>query len=86
MISLKNAAQIQKMRDAGKLLFEVESQVREAICPGITTADLDVLAEQLIRRGGAIPSEKGYEGYPCSICASRVFVSPPAPTSMARAK
>ncbi|MBQ3705525.1 MAG: type I methionyl aminopeptidase [Clostridia bacterium] len=70
MISLKNAAQIQKMRDAGKLLFEVESQVREAICPGITTADLDVLAEQLIRRGGAIPSEKGYEGYPCSICAS----------------
>lgn len=70
MISLKNAAQIQKMRDAGKLLYEVEQRVREAIRPGMTTADLDVLAEQLIRKGGGIPSEKGYEGYPCSICAS----------------
>ena len=70
MISLKNAAQIQKMREAGKLLYEVEQQVREAVRPGMTTADLDVLAEQLIRKGGGIPSEKGYEGYPCSICAS----------------
>ena len=70
MISLKNPAQIQKMKDAGKLLYEVETRVREAIRPGITTADLDVLAEQLIRKGGGIPSEKGYQGYPCSICAS----------------
>lgn len=70
MISLKNPAQIEKMREAGKLLFEVECRVREKICPGMTTADLDVMAEQLIRKGGAIPSEKGYEGYPCSICAS----------------
>jgi len=70
MIYLKNASQIDKMRDAGKLLREVEDQVREAIVPGVTTADLDVLAEQLIRKGGGIPSEKGYQGYPCSICAS----------------
>ncbi|MBR2823917.1 MAG: type I methionyl aminopeptidase [Clostridia bacterium] len=70
MIMLKNPAQIEKMRSAGKLLYEVEQQVRRAIKPGVTTADLDVLAEQLIRKGGAIPSEKGYEGYPCSICAS----------------
>ena len=70
MIRLKNAAQIQKMKDAGKLLYEVEQQVREAVKPGMTTADLDVLAEQLIRKGHGIPSEKGYEGYPCSICAS----------------
>lgn len=70
MISIKSASQIEKMRDAGKLLYEVEQQVREAIQPGMTTADLDVLAEQLIRKGGGIPSEKGYEGYPCSICAS----------------
>ena len=70
MINLKNAAQIEKMRAAGKLLYEVEQVVRKAIQPGVTTADLDVLAEQLIRKGGGIPSEKGYEGYPCSICAS----------------
>ena len=70
MIILKNASQIAKMRDAGKLLFEVEQQIREQIQSGMTTADLDVLAEQLIRKGGGIPSEKGYQGYPCSICAS----------------
>ena len=70
MINLKNAVQIEKMREAGRLLYEVEQQVRKAIRPGITTADLDVLAEQLIRKGGAIPTEKGYAGYPCSICAS----------------
>lgn len=70
MITLKNSAQIAKMRDAGKILREVEDRVREAIQPGVTTADLDVLAEQLIRKAGAIPSEKGYCGYPCSICAS----------------
>lgn len=70
MINLKNATQIEKMRAAGRLLYEVEQQVRASVRPGVTTADLDVLAEQLIRKGGAIPSEKGYDGYPCSICAS----------------
>ena len=70
MIRLKNARQIEKMREAGRVLREVEDRVRDAIRPGITTMDLDVLAEQLIRKAGAIPSEKGYEGYPCSICAS----------------
>ena len=46
MINLKNPSQIEKMREAGKLLYEVEQQVRTAIRPGITTADLDVLAER----------------------------------------
>lgn len=70
MISLKNASQIEKMRDAGKILYEVEQQLREMIRPGITTADIDVAAEQMIRRNHAIPSSLNYEGYPCSICAS----------------
>ena len=70
MISLKNDSQISKMRDAGKILHEVENELREAIRPGVTTADLDVLAEKLIRRNHAIPSSLHYEGYPCSICAS----------------
>jgi len=70
MISLKNAAQIEKMRDAGKILWEVEQEVRQAIRPGVTTAELDVLAERLIRKNRAIPSSLHYEGYPCSICAS----------------
>ncbi len=70
MIVLKNPRQIEKMRDAGKALYEVEQLIRERIEPGITTAELDVYAEQEIRRRGAIPSELNYEGYPCSICAS----------------
>ena len=70
MISLKNAAQIEKMRDAGKILWEVEQEVRQAIRPGVTTAELDVLAERLIRKNRAVPSSLHYEGYPCSICAS----------------
>ena len=70
MISLKNASQIAKMRDAGKILYEVEQKLRDVIAPGVTTAEIDVYAEQLIRRNHAIPSSLNYEGYPCSICAS----------------
>ena len=70
MISLKNQTQIAKMRDAGKILREVEDEVRLAIRPGVSTLELDELAEKLIRRNHAIPSELGYEGYPGSICAS----------------
>ena len=70
MISLKNPGQIAKMREAGKILREVEDEVREHIRPGVSTAELDILAEKLIRKNGAIPSSLHYEGYPCSICAS----------------
>ena len=70
MISLKNPDQIGKMRKAGALLYEVLQQVRAAVKPGVTTAQLNDLAEKLIRRNHAIPSFLGYEGYPASICAS----------------
>lgn len=70
MISLKNPDQIAKMRKAGTLLYEVLQSLREAVKPGVTTAALDALAEQLIRKNHAIPSFLHYEGYPASICAS----------------
>jgi len=70
MISLKNPAQIAKMRDAGKVLYDVEQEVRRRVKPGVTTGELDVLAERLIRKYHAVPSSLHYEGYPCSICAS----------------
>ena len=70
MISLKNESHISKMRDAGKILREVEDEVKLAIRPGVTTAELDVLAERLIRKNRAIPSSLHYQGYPCTICAS----------------
>ena len=70
MITIKNESQIGKMRKAGELLHSVLERVRAAIEPGVTTLYLDQLAERLIREGGGIPSSKGYEGFPFSICAS----------------
>ena len=62
MISLKNPDQISKMRVAGAMLYEVLQKVRAEVRPGVTTADLDKYAEELIRKGGAIPSFLNYEG------------------------
>ena len=70
MISLKNPDQIGKMREAGALLYEVLQKLREAVKPGVSTAALDVYAEQLIRKHKAIPSFLDYQGYPASICVS----------------
>ena len=70
MISIKNAAQLDKMRQAGRLLHEVMQKLREVIRPGETTAAIDAFAEELIRRAGAIPSFLNYRGFPASICAS----------------
>ena len=70
MITIKNSAQIAKMREAGAMLHEVLTQLRGKIQPGVTTHELDQFAEKLIRSFGAIPSFLNYEGYPASICAS----------------
>ena len=70
MITLKNEAQIAKMREAGALLEKVLKVLRASIAPGVTTLELDALAEQMIRDAGAIPSFKGFDGFPASICAS----------------
>ena len=70
MITIKNSAQIQKMREAGAMLHDVLTQLRGKIEPGITTHELDHFAEKLIRSYGAIPSFLNYEGYPASICSS----------------
>ena len=70
MIYLKNAQQLDCMRRAGALLYEVLCRLREAIKPGMSTTELDVYAEQLIRKHKAIPSFLDYQGYPASICAS----------------
>lgn len=70
MIYLKNAQQLEAMRKAGALIYDVLGELRTYIRPGITTKELDTVAERLIRKGGAIPSSKGYEGFPASICTS----------------
>jgi methionyl aminopeptidase len=70
VIVCRTAAELERMRDAGRLVGEVLTELSAAVAPGISTADLDVLAEKRIRAAGAIPAFKGYHGYPATICAS----------------
>ena len=70
MIVCRSAAELAKMRDAGRLVGEVLTLLSSAVAPGVTTADLDALAEKTIRAAGAQPAFKGYHGYPATICAS----------------
>jgi len=58
------------MREAGRLVGEVLTELTARVAPGVTTADLDDLAETRIRKAGAVPAFKGYHGYPATICAS----------------
>lgn len=69
-IELKTLEQIQLMRQAGLVVARTLAAVREAVVPGVSTGELDELAEEHIRAEGAIPSFKGYHGYPASICTS----------------
>lgn len=70
MIIIKNNREIDYMRQAGKVVEEALLKMEEAIKPGITTAYLDRIAEEFIRSQGAVPSFKGYYGFPSSICTS----------------
>ncbi len=72
-VSLKRASEIDRMRDAGRILAGILEVLRAELRPGVTTGDLDRIAERMIRDGGAIPSFKGYGSnppFPASICAS----------------
>lgn len=76
MISIKSKTEIELMKKSGELLALTHERLREEIKPGITTLELDRIAEEFIRKNGAIPSFKGYKGmpgasdYPGSICSS----------------
>ncbi len=70
MITLKTPEQLTKMRKAGRLLEQILKAIRAEIAPGVTTRKLDEMAERMIRDADAIPSFKGYNGFPASICAS----------------
>ncbi|ADZ22153.1 methionyl aminopeptidase [Clostridium acetobutylicum] len=70
MIIIKNDTEIEYMRQAGKIVGETLNMLEKAAKPGVTTADLDRLAEDFIKKYNAIPSFKGYGGFPASICTS----------------
>ena len=70
MIVLKSAAELQKMRAAGRIVAEILARLAELIGPGITSGELDRLAEEECLRLGAKPAFKGYGGFPYTLCAS----------------
>ncbi|WP_017754842.1 type I methionyl aminopeptidase [Calidifontibacillus oryziterrae] len=70
MIICKTEREIEIMREAGKIVALTHQELKKHIRPGITTKELDNIAEKAIRFYNAIPSFKGYNGFPGSICAS----------------
>ncbi len=70
MIVRKSPAEIEAMARAGRVVVETLAVVGERIEPGVTTAELDEVAEDYIRSQGGVPTFKGYRGFPASICAS----------------
>lgn len=70
MIFIKSKREIELMKEAGRIVALVHRKLKEAIKPGISTYELDLLAEEIIRENDATPSFKGYNGFEGSICAS----------------
>lgn len=70
MIIFKSPDEIDRMRRAGRIVALTIERLVEAVRPGMTTGDLDALAEKIIRGEGALPSFKGYRGFPGTICTS----------------
>lgn len=70
MIILKSRMELDVMREAGRIVAQTHQELAKAIKPGVTTKQLDELAETFIRSKGAAPSFKGYGGFSGSICAS----------------
>lgn len=71
MIILKSKKEIELIREAGKIVAYAHEMVREAVKPGVSTFELDLIAYKAILKHGATPSFKGYHGFPGSICASK---------------
>lgn len=69
-ITIKSSNQIGHMRKAGKILAQALQLAQQVIKPGITTKEIDKLVEEYIVKNGALPSFKGYGGFPASICSS----------------
>ena len=70
MIVRKSPAEVQVMARAGKVVADLHEVVREEVRPGVSTAHLDAVAERFVRDRGAVPSFKGYRGFPATLCTS----------------
>ena len=86
-IEYKTPEQLTKMRGAGLVVAAALARMRTAVAPGVSTADLDALAESVVREAGAVPSFKGYHGFPATICSSvneQIVHAIPASTQVLR--
>jgi methionyl aminopeptidase len=70
MIVRRSEAELEKMHQANMLVVQVLDELSESLEPGMTTADLDRIAERSIRQAGAEPAFKGYRGFPATLCVS----------------
>jgi methionyl aminopeptidase len=70
VILIKSRDELVRMRDAGRIVAEIHALLQDKIAPGVTTLELDRIAERECRKRGAKPAFKGYGGFPFSICAS----------------
>lgn len=70
MISVKSEREIALLKQAGHIVALCLEALKEHVKPGVTTYELDQICEKIILENGGVPSCKGYEGYPCTICAS----------------
>ena len=70
MIPLKSAEDLKKLKASGEILGRVMESLKKSIVVGISTAEIDRIAEELIIKEGAKPAFKGYKGFPATLCAS----------------
>jgi methionyl aminopeptidase len=70
MIVCRSHSEIEKLRRVNHLVGLILAELRTMVAPGVTTQDIDALAEQRVREAGAEPAFKGYHGYPATVCAS----------------
>ena len=85
MITLKTDAEIALMREAGLIVGRTLELLKAGVRPGMTTQDLDEIAEREIRGAGAVPSFKGYRGFPATLCTSvndEIVHGIPSPTKV----
>jgi methionyl aminopeptidase len=69
-VEIKSKSEIELMRQAGRIVSDILDELEKAVAPGVSTWDLDQLAETLIYKKGAKPAFKGYLGFPSCLCAS----------------
>ena len=70
MIVCRSKAEVEKLRRVNQLVAQVLAELRVMAVPGVTTADIDRVAEERVRAAGAEPAFKGYHGYPATVCVS----------------